>query len=66
MIICACRTFGDAHEKVKELSNDGYHVLFFSKSRLEENYYPNAVLNLYKEYARKIKDFIDKRIAGEL
>lgn len=66
IIICACRTYGETNEEVKELSHDGYHVLFFSNPRFEENYYPNAFLNLNKEYAKMVKNIIDKRIAGKL
>lgn len=66
MIICACRTYGETHEEVLKLSNDGYQVLFFSNPRFEENYYPNAFLNLNKEYAKMVKNIIDKRIAGKL
>ncbi len=66
IIICACRTFGHTNKEVKELSNEGYHVLFFSNPRFEENYDPKAFLNFNKEYAKMVKNIIDKRINGEL
>ena len=66
IIICACRTYGKTNEEVKKLSNEGYNVLFFSNPRFEENYDPKAFLNFNKEYAKMVKNIIDKRINGEL
>lgn len=62
VIVVACRTKGDTNEKVHELENEDYEIVWASNDRLQSKANETLIEELNTSYAERIVKIIENRI----